>query len=113
MNLCLPPHRPQKLPFNLLDLWRSWRSAANCVWASSCFCFSYGCSAKWEVAGLDIILPIMVLGEEALGAEVPGEEAGIEAFHPETSHRVEGEAFQVLECEVEAVVVAQDARINT
>jgi len=52
-------------------------------------------------------------GEEVLGAEVPGEEEAIEAFPPEASPQVEGEAFRVLECEVEAVVVAQDALINT
>ena len=55
----------------------------------------------------------MVPGEEALGAEVPGEEEVIEGFPPEASHQVEGEVFQALECEVGAVVAAQDARINT
>ena len=54
----------------------------------------------------------MVPGEEVLGAEVPGEGEAIAAFRPEASPRVE-EDFRVLECEGEAVVVAQDARINT
>jgi hypothetical protein len=54
----------------------------------------------------------MVPGEEAPGAEVPGE-AEFEAFLPEASRPAEVEAFGVLECEVEAEVAAQDARINT
>ena len=44
--------------------------------------------------------------------EVPGE-AEFEAFLPAASPRAEAGAFQVLECEVEAEVVAQDARINS
>ena len=55
----------------------------------------------------------MVPGEEVLGAEVRGAAGHIEAFHPEASPPVEGEAFRVLECEAEAVVVAQGARTNT
>jgi len=54
----------------------------------------------------------MVPGEEVHGEEVPGEEEAIEDFPPETSPPVEGEAFRVLECEGEAGVVVQDARIN-
>lgn len=54
----------------------------------------------------------MVPGEEVLGAEVHGEEEVIEVFPPEVSPRVEAEAFRVHECEGEAVVVAQDERIN-
>jgi len=54
----------------------------------------------------------MVPGEGARGAEVPGEEEPIEAFHPEASLQVEVEAFRARECEGEAEVVAQDARIN-
>ena len=53
----------------------------------------------------------MVPGEEAPGAEVPGE-AEFEAFPPEASPRVEAEAFRLLECGVEAAAVAQDAQIN-
>ena len=63
--------------------------------------------------GQDTTLPIMVPGEEVHGAEVPGEEEAFEVFPPETSPQVEGEAFRVLEREGEAVVVAQDAPINT
>ena len=113
MNLRLPPHRRLSPLVNLQDPWRLWHFAVNCVWASSCFCFSSGCSAKWEAVGQDTTLPIMVPGEEVHGEEVPGEEEAIEDFPPETSPPVEGEAFRVLECEVEAVVVAQVARINT
>ena len=114
MSLRLPPHRRLSLLDNLLDPRRLSHSAVNCVWVLSCLCFSCGCSAKWEeeVGGEDNTLPIMVPGEAVLGVEVPGE-AEFEAFLPEASPRVEGEAFQVLECEGEAVVVAQDARINT
>ena len=49
----------------------------------------------------------MVPGEEARGAEVPGEEEPIEVFHLEASHRVEVETFRDRACEVEAVAVAQ------
>ena len=66
-----------------------------------------------EEAVPDTTLPIMVPGEEALGAELLGEEEPIEAFRPEVFPPVEGEAFGVRECEGAAVVVAQDARINT
>jgi hypothetical protein len=111
MNLRLPPHRRLSLLVNLLDPRRLSHSAVNCVWALSCLCFSCGCSAKWEEEGQDTTLPMQVRGEEVLGAEVPGE-AECEAFPPEASPRVEVEAFRVLECEVEAVVVAQDALIN-
>jgi hypothetical protein len=107
MNLSLPPHRRQRLLINLLDQQRLWHSAVNCVWASSCFYFSYGCSAKWEEVGPDTTLPIQVLG-----AGVPGE-VDLEAFPPAASPGVEAEAFRVHECEVEAEVVAQDALINT
>ncbi|HEX6036155.1 MAG TPA: hypothetical protein VFY83_17075, partial [Anaerolineales bacterium] len=85
----------------------------NYVWASSCFCSCYGCSAKWEAGGQDIILPIMVPGEEALGVELPGGEEPIEAFRPEAFPQVEEEAFGVRECEGVAEAVAQGARINT
>ena len=107
MSLRLPPPQRQRLSTNLLDRRQLWHSAVNSAWESSCFCFSYGCSAKWEVGGQDITLRMQVPGEEVPGEEVPGE-AAFEAFL-----RVEGEAFRVLECEGEAVVVAQDAPINT
>ena len=107
MNLRRPPPRHPSPSLNQLDQQRLWRSAANCVWESSCFCFSYGCSAKWEEGGQDTTLPIQVLG-----AEIPGE-VDLEAFPPAASPGVEAEAFRVHECEVEAVVVAQAALINT
>jgi hypothetical protein len=112
MNPRLLPHQRPSLSLNLVDPRRLWHSAVNCVWASSCFCSSYGCLAKWEAGEQDTTLPIMVPGEAVLGAAVPGEEEHIEAFHPEASPRVEAEAFRVHECEGEAAVAAQDARIN-
>ena len=112
MSQRLPPDRPPSLSVNLPDPRQLWHFAVNCVWAFSCFYFSYGCSAKWEAGEQDTTLPIMVPGEEVLGAEVPGEEADIEAFLPEASPRVEAEAFRVHECEGEAAVAAQDALIN-
>ena len=61
--------------------------------------------------GQEIILPIQILGEEVPGEEVHG--AGVHGeAELEASPRVEVEAFRVLGCEVEAVVVAQDAPIN-
>jgi hypothetical protein len=57
--------------------------------------------------GVDFILPAQVPGEGAPGAVVV-----LEAFAQEASHQVEVEAAPVRECEVEAVVVAQDAQIN-
>ena len=45
--------------------------------------------------------------------EVPGEAEDIEAFRREAPPRVEAEAFRVHECEVEVVVVAQDAPISS
>ena len=113
MNLRLLPRRHQMSPINLLVQRRLWRSVVNYVWVSSCFCSSCGCSAKWEEGEQDTTLLIMVPGEEARGAAIPGEEEHIEAFHPEASPRVEVEAFRVLECEVEAEAVARDALINT
>ena len=112
MNPCLPLHRHPKLSINPLAPQRLWHSLANCAWDFSYSCFSRGCSAKWEAAEQDTILPTTVPGEAVLGAEVPGEEEVIEAFHPEASPQVEEEVFGVLECEEEAAVVAQDARIN-
>jgi hypothetical protein len=56
--------------------------------------------------GIDFIPPVQVLGEE-----VPGEE-DLEAFALEASPQVGVEAVPVRECEVEAVVAAQDAPIN-
>src|SRR5215216_3579725 len=94
MNLSLPPGRPQRLLINPLAQLPPWHSVVNCVWAFSCFYFSFGCSARWEGAGLDSTLTVRGLGEE-----VPGE-VGFEA-----SHRVAAESVQVRECEVEAVVV--------
>ena len=84
-----------------------WRSAVNYVWAFSCFCFSSGCSARWEAVGPDSILPALGTGEE-----VPGVEA-FQPFLPGAFHRIEVEVFQVRGCEAEAVVVAQDVPINT
>ena len=110
MNLRLRPRRRQRLS-NLLDQRPLRHSAVNFVSAFSCLCFSRGCSAKWEGAGQDTILPIQIPGEEVPGEEVLGEEVHGKA-ELEASHQVEAEAFRVLECEVEAVVVAQDARIN-
>ena len=112
MNLRLLLHRRQRLSTNLWDQRRLWHFVVNCVWDSSCFCSSYGCSVKWEAVGQDTIPPITVPGEGIPGAGVPGE-AALGAFLREVSPRVEVEAFRVLACEGEAVVVAQDARINT
>ena len=83
-----------------------WRCAANSVLAFSCFCFSSGCSARWEAVAPDSILPARDTGEE-----VPGEEA-FQPFHPEGSPLTEAEVFLVRACEAEAVVVAQDVPIN-
>ena len=111
MNLCLPLCRRPRLSISLPDRQPLCYSAVKCAWDSSCFYFFYGCSAKWEEGVPDTTLPTMVPGEEVLGAAVPGE-AEFEAFRPEASPRAEAEVFQVLECEVGAGVVAQDARIN-
>ena len=107
MNLSVPLHRRPSLLVHQPGRRPLWRSVVNCVWASFCFSFSFGCSAKWEAVGQDTTLLIMDRGEEVLGAEVPGE-VDFEAFPP-----VEVEAVQAHECEVEAEVVAQDALINT
>ena len=61
--------------------------------------------------GQETILPTQILGEEVPGEEVLGVEVHGEA-ELEASPQVDVEAFRVLECEVEAVVVAQDAPIN-
>src|SRR5918993_4133120 len=106
MNLSLPPGWSQRLLSNLPGQLPSWHCAVNCVWVFSCFCFSSGCSTRWEVVGLDFILPARGTGEE-----VPGEE-GFRPFLPEASPRVEAEVFRVRACEVEAVVGAQDVPIN-
>ena len=54
----------------------------------------------------------MVPGEEAHGAEVPGEEEAIEASPPEVSPEVEGEAFRVRECEAEVPDLGFVAEMN-
>ena len=91
---------------NHLEQLPSWRYAVNSVWAFFCFCFSSGCSARWEAGDPDFILPAQDTGEE-----VPGEEA-FQPFLPEVSPRIEAEVFRVRACEVEAVVVAQGVPIN-
>src|SRR5688500_8851358 len=106
MNLSLPPEWPQRLLSNLLDPLPCWRSAVNSVWAFFCFCFSSGCSTRWEAGDPDFILLARGIGEE-----VPGEEA-FQPFLPEVSPRIEAEVFRVRACEVEAVVVAQGVPIN-
>src|SRR4026208_1101297 len=83
MSLSLPPGCLQRLMINRLAQLPPWRSVVNCVGAFSCFCFSFGCSARWEAVGPDSILPARGTGKE-----------GWEAFLPEASPRDEAEAFR-------------------